>query len=83
MAAPNKRSMNPQQEQQEQYRSHLVEQFCPYVGKKVLGFVTHRFIPAGDGPFNEHFVQETVRADCLEEDHCSDLSCQRGMHPFR
>lgn len=38
----------------EQHRSHLVERYCPYVARKILGFITYRFVPAGFGEHGEN-----------------------------
>lgn len=76
----------------EQYRSHLVEQYCPYVGYKILGFVTYRFVPVGPGEPGEidesgeqgdkRLKRELVRANCLQVENCPDLGCQRGRNPL-
>lgn len=70
--------------EQEHYRSHLVEQYCPYVNRKILGHVTYRYTPEAD-PAREGQVrlkQELVRADCLLQENCENLGCQRGRHPL-
>ncbi len=70
--------------EKEQYRSHLVEQYCPYVNRKILGYVTYRYTSEADPdrPGQAHLNQEIVRADCLLQDQCEDLGCQRGRHPL-
>lgn len=69
---------------QEQVRSHLVEQFCPYVNKKVLGFRTFRLIPLKDasGEVQPNLREEVLRADCLVLESCQNLGCQTGSNPF-
>lgn len=68
----------------EQYRSHIVEQFCPHVGKKVLGFVTYKFIPGNDlgNGSQVRLRQELVRAECLQLEQCPSLGCQTGLNPI-
>lgn len=70
--------------EREQYRSHVVEQFCPYVGRKVLGFVTYRFVPGNDlgNGSQVRLLQEVVRAECLHLESCQSLGCQLGINPI-
>lgn len=67
---------------QEQFRSQLVEAYCPYVGRRILGYVTHRLVREADGEGQVHLRQEVVRADCLLRETCEDLGCHRGVHPL-
>lgn len=70
--------------QEEMFRSCLVEQYCPHVGKKVLGFVTYRLVPreCPDDGSQVRLLREVVRAKCLHIDSCEDLGCQRGVNPI-
>lgn len=68
----------------EQYRSSLVEKYCPYVRKKILGHVTYRVTtrPDPDRDGQPRTVQELVRTKCLMEETCEDLGCHRGDDPL-
>lgn len=68
----------------ESYRSVIVEQFCPHVGRKVLGFRTYR-LERGEEPENggqAPLYQEVIRSVCLHRETCQHLGCVTGLDPF-
>lgn len=70
--------------EKESYRSHLVEQYCPHVNKKVMGFVTYR-LTAGESHDNgsqARLIREVLRAKCLHMESCESLGCQKGINPI-
>ncbi len=69
---------------EESYRSSIVEEFCPHVGKRVLGFRTYRLEeerPAGEAG-QPILRRELVHAFCLHRETCQHLGCVTGLDPF-
>lgn len=66
-------------EPREQHRSRLVEAFCPYARRKILGLVTYHYVP---DPEDGGLRRQRVRAECLLREQCEELGCVLGAHPL-
>ncbi len=70
---------------EESYRSSIVEEFCPHVGRRVLGFRTYRleWDPEREEEGGQPALRrELVHSFCLHRETCQHLGCVTGLDPF-